>query len=57
MKTKILADFENCISVPLIIKSLLENLSQLASSLLKNHDKQNDIKITKKNLPSMTNFH
>ena len=31
----------------LIIKSLLENLSQLASSFQKNHDKQNDIKVTK----------
>ena len=35
----------------LIIKSLLENLSQLASFLQKNHDKQNDTKVTKTILP------
>ena len=32
----------------LIIKSPLEKLSQLASSFQKNHDKLNDIKVTKK---------
>ena len=30
----------------LIIKSLLENLFQLASSFQKNHDKQNNIEVT-----------
>ena len=40
----------------LIIKNLLENLSQLASSLQKNQDKQNDIKVTKTILPEETTF-
>ena len=39
-----------------IIKSLIENLSQLASSLQKNHDKQNDRKVTKTILPQEINF-
>ena len=40
----------------LIIKSLLENLSQLASFLQKNHDKQNDTKVTKTILPEEPTF-
>ena len=40
----------------LIIKSLLENLSQVASSLQKNHKKQNDIKVTKTILPEEPSF-
>ena len=35
----------------LIIKSVLQNLSQLASSFQKNHDNQNDIKVTKTIFP------
>ena len=35
----------------LIIKSVLQNLSQLASSFQKNQDNQNDIKITKTVFP------
>ena len=38
----------------LIIKSLLENLSQLAISLQKNYDKQNGMKDTKTILPEHT---
>ena len=40
----------------LIIKSLLEILSQFASFLQKNQDKQNDIKITKTILPEESTF-
>ena len=40
----------------LIIKSLLENLSQLASSFQKNQEKQNDIKVAKTILPEQPTF-
>ena len=40
----------------LIIKSLLENLSQLASSFQKNQEKQNDIKVAKTILPEEPTF-